>query len=264
MATPGAREFNCNRGGHVSDYWNNVKYITLPVKLVNGQWELLYGGGTGIREGAFAELRTALHNIDDEETRNRLTQTVTVPVLPMETPLLIALSVRDQALSRGRGRPENLQVADVPAGCTRFEQVTIGQPSPQTKSIDDRAGGLWIRQRGVDRTELVCSRVAMPKDFDPTEATSLNHACTLLSEKFETHRISHTRNVYQHVFYLEEVRVSGHRETRPQWRPLENLRRGVIADMEGRIVSEAWKQLEIQLGFRPIALDPVRRSKRKG
>lgn len=104
----------------------------------------------------------------------------------------------------------------------------------------------------------------MPDGFDPKEATSLNHACTLLSEKYETHRISHTKNVYQYVFYLDELRYWRADGMRMQWRPLERLRGGVIADVESSIVTAAWQQLEKALGFRPIALDPVRRSKRKG
>lgn len=35
----------------MSNYWDGVDYVTLPVKLVDGVWELLYGGSTGIRNG---------------------------------------------------------------------------------------------------------------------------------------------------------------------------------------------------------------------
>lgn len=245
----------------MNDYWNSAKYITLPVKLVNGQWELAYGGGTGIREGAFAELRTALSNIEDEEVKRRLTQIVAVPVLQMGATLLVGLSAAGEGTCTEYKRTP---VIDVPLGCARFVEVSIGKPSPQTELLDREAGGLWIRQRGVDKTELVCSRVTMPDGFDPAEATSLNHACTLLSEKFETHRISHTKNVYQYVFYLDKAR-GWHRGDQPlEWQPLEYLRGGVIADVEDAIVTNAWQQLEKELGFRPIALDPARRSKRKG
>lgn len=245
----------------MSDYWNCAKTITLPVKLVNGQWELAYGGGTGIREGSFAELSTAMANIEDEEVKKRLTQTVVVLVLPMDTRLIVALGGTDSGTATAH---KGISVVDVPLGCSRFAEVAIGRPSPQTESINGKTGGLWIRQRGVDKTELVCSRVTLPAGFDPAEATSLNHACTLLSEKFETHRISHTKNVYQYVFYREEVRAQKSGSASERWQPLENLRRGVIADVESAIVSMAWRQLEKELGFRPIALDPARRRKRKG
>lgn len=245
----------------MNDYWNSAEYITLPVKLVNGQWELAYGGSTGIRNGAFAELRTAISDIEDEEVKKRLTQMVAVPVLPMGATLLVGLSAAGEGTCTEYKRTP---VIDVPLGCARFVEVTIGKPSPQTKLLDREAGGLWIRQRGVDKTELICSRVNMPDGFDPAEATSLNHACTLLSEKFETHRISHTKNVYQYVFFLGEARRSPVGGPRVAWQPLEYLRAGVIADVENAIVARAWQQLEKELGFRPIALDPARRRKRRG
>ncbi|HLY59941.1 MAG TPA: hypothetical protein VKV95_04175 [Terriglobia bacterium] len=37
------------------------------------------------------------------------------------------------------------------------------------------------------------------------EAKSLNHAYTLLSTKFETHRISPSGNVITHVFYPGKI-----------------------------------------------------------
>ena len=142
---------------------------------------------------------------------------------------------------------ELIDLADRPLGCTRLERIHIGPVSPATRTIDAKRGGLWIRQRGVDRTELVCSGIRMPQGFEPAQAHSLNHACTLLSERFEKHRISHTLNVYKHVFYREEHKAA------PQWLPIDVLRKGVIADMERSILKDAWHKLEEQLGFRPIA-----------
>ena len=112
-------------------------------------------------------------------------------------------------------------------------------------------------ERGADRTELVCSGVVMPPEFDPKEARSLNHTCTLLSETYETHRISHTLNVYPHVFYFEPNAKP------PRWRPLDVLRNGVVADMERSIVANAWCQLEEQLGFRPIPKDTLSKRRRQ-
>jgi hypothetical protein len=36
------------------------------------------------------------------------------------------------------------------------------------------------------------------------EARSVNHACTLLSEAIEQHRISHTTNVFKTVYFLRQ------------------------------------------------------------
>ena len=210
----------------MNDYWNSVDQVTLPVKLVNGRWELLYGGSTGVCEGSYGELRVAASSIADEAVRQRLMQTVTVKVFDEGAELLVALTDRDH---QWRGNePCAIDPADLPAGCTRLARIRIGPKSPRTEHIDAERGGLWIRQRGVDRTDLVCSGVWMPEGFGSDAANSLNHACTLLSERYEKHRISHTLNVYKHVFYLEQV------DQQSRWHPLEALRKGVIADMERR------------------------------
>lgn len=77
-----------------------------------------------------------------------------------------------------------------------------------------------------------------------TRANSLNHACTLLSERYEGHRISHTVNVYKHVFYQEAGSEGG------RWYPLDQLRNGVVAGVEESIRADAWARLEERLGSR--------------
>lgn len=239
----------------MNDYWNSVDHVTLPVKLVDGRWELLYGGNTGVREGTYGELRVAVSSIEDEEVRQRLTQTSVVKVLDEGAELLVAL--RDRECRRLAINHPAIDPVDMPLGCTRFERIKIGPKTRSTERIDLERGGLWIRQRGVDRTELACSSVRMPEGFDPEVASSLNHACTLLSEKYEKHRISHTLNVYQHVFYLE----SGNPQ--PRWHPLEDLRNGIIAGMERSILADAWHKLETQLGFRPIGKADAKQRRRE-
>lgn len=65
---------------------------------------------------------------------------------------------------------------------------------------EEKEGGLFLRQIGLDRTELLSSSVKLPEGFDPPFAQSLNHAFTVLSERYETHRLSHTGNVlHEHV-----------------------------------------------------------------
>lgn len=241
----------------MNDYWNSVKHITLPVKRVDGHWELLYGGDTGIRDGTYGELRVALASITDDAIRERLTKTVTVRVLPEGADLLVALS-DPQRHGPPLSKPA-IAAKDLPPGCTRLVPIAIGPSTRNTRLLDPERGGLWIRQRGVDRTELVCSsvRVTLQEGADPVIAGSLNHACTMLSVHYEKHRISHTRNVYQHVYYLEPDGPT------PRWHPLEALRAGVVADMERSIMADAWRELEVKLGFRPIRMADKAQRRRK-
>ena len=91
----------------------------------------------------------------------------------------------------------------------------------------------------------------MPDGFDEPTAISLNHAFTLLSERYETQRISHTGSAYSRVFYQE---ADG------RWYPLADLREGVLASVERRFIADAWRELERKLGWRPV----VKSSKKKG
>lgn len=229
---------------------DDVKRVKLPVQWVDGRWEFLYGGGIPVREGSYAELSVALHAIEDESFRKRVTQEVVVKVFDEERPLIVALNDRKWDGPRHSGFKVALE--DVPTGCTRFEQVWVGPKSVATGKFDADHGGLWMRQHGVGRCELVCSSVVMPAGSSVPTASSLNHAVTLLSEQHETHRISHTGNVYERVFYQEG---SG------RWFPLAYLRSGVLARAEQKVISDAWTKLEEQLGWRPLPI--ASRKKRK-
>ncbi len=93
----------------------------------------------------------------------------------------------------------------------------------------------------------------MPTGFDPPVAISLNHALTRLSQSYEKHRISNTGNVYTRVFYQD--RNKG-------WYPLDDLRTGVQAEGERKLLNELWAQVEQTLGWRPSSPPPSRKRKR--
>lgn len=93
---------------------------------------------------------------------------------------------------------------------------------------------------------MVCSGIKLPEGLQDKPALSLNHACTLLSEHYEMHRISHTMNVYQRVFYTEP----GHATFK--WFPLADLCNGAVRAAEQVLISKAWSELERQLGFRLV------------
>lgn len=194
-----------------------------------------------MREETYGELRVLASAIEDEDVRTRLTRTATAKVLEEGTELRVPPRDQDRKIPL-QDQPQ-IDLVDRPSGCKRFCRIRIGKVSRGTAAIDSRRGGLWIRQRGVGRTELLSSGVTMPEEFGSDNAHSLNPACTLLSERYEEHRISHTLNVYPHVFCLEKE--IGH----SRWRPLENLRTGVIADRELESVADAWRELEKLVGF---------------
>ena len=113
----------------------------------------------------------------------------------------------------------------------------------QDFTFDPLKGGLWLSLKGLEKSELECSTIVMPEGFADRTAVSLNHALTLLSKAYETHRISNTGNVYTRCFYQD---YNG------RWYPLVNLRRGVQATLEKNLIGEVWHQVEAVLGWRPL------------
>jgi hypothetical protein len=220
--------------------------VTVPVKRVGERWEFFYGGDVPVREGTLGELTLCANQISDERFRQRVSQEFVVKILDEGAPLLFALSDRSRGGARIGTWPD-IAPSSVPAGTTRFELVTLGpckpkSPQPELDGIRE-TGGLWLKLKGLERSELAGSTVIMPQGFEPAAATSLNHALTLLSQVHETHRISNTGNVYTRVFYQEKNN---------RWYPLNDLRTGVQAEGERLLLGDLWDQVEQSLGWRPV------------
>jgi hypothetical protein len=221
--------------------------VTVPVKRVGDRWEFFYGGDVPAKEGTLGELTINADGISNEEFRKRVSQELKVKILEEGARLHIALSDQSKHGARVGEWPE-VFARNVPPGTTRFECVTLGPCKPKTRQLDlvtvVEPGGLWLKLKGLERTELVGSTILMPTDFATQTAISLNHAVTLLSKAYEVHRISNTGNVYTRVFYEEE---SG------RWFPLNDLREGAQAVGEQKLLTDTWLQVEKALGWRPVS-----------
>lgn len=237
-------------GSYFDPSW--TEKVTVPVKRVGERWEFFYGGDVPVKEGTLGELTINADRITDERFQKQMLKETKVKILEEGATIFIALS--DQRVGQShmyRHSPE-VDNSDVPAGTTRFEPVTIGPArrplkTQQDLNFDNRQGGLWLCLKGLEKSELECSTVVMPEGFSEPTAVSLNHALTLLSKEYETHRISNTGNVYTRCFY---------QENNGRWYPLVNLRRGVRATSEQALISEVWQKVETALGWRPLVADP--------
>lgn len=228
--------------------------VAVPVKRVGERWEFFYGGDVPVREGTLGELTLSVEQITDESFRKRVMQELTVKILDEGTELLVALSDRGTNGRRAGSWPEPYP-PNVPPGTTRFERIRLGsvkqKPGEPPLAAEFARGGLWLKLRGLERCELQGSSVQMPEGFEPKVAISLNHAFTMLSRAHEKHRISNTGNVYSRVFYQDR---------NERWYPLDDLRMGVQAKGERKLLSELWAQVEQTLGWRP---EPVAKRKRR-
>lgn len=240
---------------HLDPDW--TAKVTVPVKRVGDRWEFFYGGDVPAKEGALGELKLGADQITDERFLKRVTQEFTFRIFDEGTELLVALSDRETSGRRAGNWPESYPLT-APLGTTRFERIRLGplrrkveEPSPH---VALEPGGLWLKLKGLERCELHASSVQMPSGFEPASATSLNHAFTMLSQAYEKHRISNTGNVYTRVFYQD------HDEC---WYPLDDLRTGVQAEGERRLLAGLWAQVEQTLGWRPTPPAPDGKRKKR-
>lgn len=215
--------------------------VTVPVRRVGKNWEFFYGGDVPVCDGAIADLIIDASQITDESFLAIVSAETVAKIFNQGTRLLVALS--DQ--SAGYARVGNLPWPDVPLenlpmGTTWFEYVLIGPPRPassrqQELIAKEFEGGLWLRLKGLKRSELECSTIILPEALPETSAVSLNHAFTLLSQLYEQHRNSHTGNTYSRIFYQED---------NCRWYPLAHLREWVRVRAERGVISSIWGQIE--------------------
>jgi hypothetical protein len=224
------------------------KRLKVPVHIVNGRWEFFYGGAVPVAEGTQAEMVIDSARITDDDFLRRVTQRVVTHCLPRGAQLMVGLSIhaptRHAVLYHPNSQgPKSIAVDSwhLPSVSTQFVPVTLGQvrQTPATEMFWEE-GGLWMVVSGLGECELVSSSVDFPEELEMESAQSLNHAFTKLSERFETHRLSHTGSVYARVFYLESDL---------RWYPLEYLKSAALGRAEHAVMAASWQAIEDQLGW---------------
>ncbi len=225
------------------------KKLKIPMRLKNGCWEFAYGGSVSVVDGAEAELVIKSADIADKQFLKRVAQKVVSLCLPRGTQLMVALSVQELPSNkicyyRADGWQANRIIVNarhLPSASAIFLPVTLG-PLDKTKKSNLLAedGGLWMIVSGLGEHELFSSSVYFPEELEMEPAQSLNHAFTKLSERFETHRLSHTGSVYSRVFY---------KESDSHWYPLEELKNPVLGNAQYAVRAAGWKAIESQLDW---------------
>jgi hypothetical protein len=222
----------------------STKIIRVPVKLVDGQWELLYGGAVKVTDGALGDLHVDRRFFTDQEFLKALTEKRSAKVLPQGTELRIALTIKP-------GLPDEATKKLLPHGATRhthpatlsaqsrFVSVWLAGPNEQQLRKGNREGGLTLCLEGTEARYLESGLVTLPALADLTAVDSLNHAFTRLSEIFEPWRKAHTGNVYERIFYKEANDI---------WYPLDDLRRRELVSAERKIIQRLWEDVSKQLG----------------
>lgn len=223
----------------------NGSTLRIPVRFVDGKMEYEFGGPVPLREGTQAELVLGANSITDEAFLRAMELPGQHRVLPEGAKLLIGLNVMDRKIFAGfesvfRNIADMIGKIVFAAGdvasssLTSLVEIALSKPTEkQQRLYGSEDGGLWLSTKGIRATGLLSSTIKLPDGISEEPATSLNHALTILSEKFEPWRISHTGNVYQQVFY---------QEGNGKWYALDYLRNEKLAKAEMQIANHLWSK----------------------
>lgn len=187
------------------------KTIKIPIRIVDGQIQYFYGGELPKFANAIGDLVIPAFAVVDPVQAEELSQEDGSEMLPAGSELMINVNVDTYAegvLTKMRN-----PFLDLPALAPKEGFVKIRLKEP-----------LYLWHRGTKLSQLSPCKVA--HDDLNLEATSLNHAYTIASRKFETKRTSNTGNVFKHVYY----------KGKNGWEQLEWLRERLDAKFEQRYV----------------------------
>ena len=183
------------------------KKVVIPVRIRNGVVESYYAGKLpALEENAVGELVLPFNALKDRTLVGPLGNHLDVPFLPRWTRLFAGLNPSEALPAVGARYNEDVW----PTGFRGFAEIVLLE-------------ALELRLRGSKRAMLKPCKCRIPalgrQAWCDGKAESVNHAYTVLSEKFEPQRVSHTGNVFDRVFY-RSADVKGRRV----WEPLRTLR----------------------------------------
>jgi len=183
------------------------KKVLIPVKIVDGKVEYFYGGPLPeLKEGTIGDLLIPRYAVLNNNVLELLEKEEAVELLPLGSHLRALVTIRNELASDQTKyfiRAENIQQTGY------LVQIVLKET-------------LKLRLRGTKKGELLDCRCSIPALSD-READSLNQAYTLISQKFEPLRKSHSGNVFAKVFSLD---------AQTKWRPLKELRDALEAKYE--------------------------------
>jgi hypothetical protein len=220
------------------------KTIRVPVALVEGRWEFLYGGDVKVKEGTSGELHLDQAHFTDKKFLKALTTKRRVTILKTGTELRVALTIKPDLdsklcgllLPRDATRHTHSSQLSVD---TRFVPVHLGGATDAQRKKKVEQGGLFLLLEGMEPRSIESGMVRLPAAPALEPVDSLNYAFTRLSEVFEPWRKAHTGSIYERVFYLEHDGC---------WYPLKDLRDRALATAERQLIAELWANVAEQLG----------------
>lgn len=229
--------------------------LRIPVRFVDGVWELASGGTVPVNHLSEAELLVKRSSISDPKFLRSFERKASYKILEEGTVLLVRMTVKPEYPPQDRLRRVLKSYKDLQTvlathlldpfnpGTLFFAEVKLAGPNDrQARRFGTDKGGLWLLARGREFT-LATTTILLPEEVRAESVATLNHAYSILSENFETWRISRTGNIYRHVLY---------KERNGKWYPLDLLRDEALACQENEIANELWSAFMAKMTSRSM------------
>lgn len=222
------------------------KKLKLRAILRDGAWELETGGAIPVADGTVVEMAVPEKSVTDPHYLKVMKNTSLLNILKRGSKLRAYLATKTfehvseeqkKCLYDWPNWPNEIATGAIENwnySPLSFYELTIGPATDkQAQDFNTSNGGLWLYVQGGKAKGLRSSQFEFPDCVSTENATSLNHAFTILSEVYEPWRLSHTGNAYDRFLY---------QETDEKWYPLSLLRDFTLAKAEQKIAFDLWQR----------------------
>lgn len=175
------------------------KTVHIPVRIINGEIRYLYGGDLPpINNGAEGKLIVREYDVDDKNFISISQFEDKIEILPENTVLMFAVNPSNVP----EDKIQNLNsIRTIDIKSYLYVEAKLSHP-------------LVLQIRGSKMSNLLKVSCIIPS-LNNMVASSINNAYTIISQEYEPKRKSHTGNVFDKCYYVDNDN---------KWHPLEDLR----------------------------------------
>jgi len=186
------------------------KNVLIPIRILKGEPHFLYGGELPkLAEGTIGDLIVPRYSVIDKQKLSLLELEETKVFIPKPATLMVQVSPKDKDAQK----PGIMKLPLYPYKNGLFVKIVLEED-------------LNINLRSTKKGELqdcLCSIPSMPE----AETKSINHSYSIISQHYETHRRSHSGNVFDKVFFWNDRKLL---------KPLKELRNNFEAEYEQELI----------------------------
>ncbi len=175
---------------------NMIKTVTIPIKIVDGRVEYFYDESIkllDLENLSYGELSVPKSYFGNEDTIKKLMREEVVDFLPKGTSLYAQVRTDDfKKLTK------------------EIQKLTYSLKDDKDFSIEEKFIEISLEEdlklllRGSKKARLESCKCNIPiLNKNEKQVTSINQAYTLISEKVEPSRRSHSGNVFDKIYYMK-------------------------------------------------------------